>query len=211
MGVAGGTAPEAPASAVVLVTPVKTIFWIRQKVGGLKPQNRPEEFFKIKTGLKSVLGTTRGRLGKESVKARAKHLWDNFKLTIEQWMKIFAFQREVCAVCGQPNKSGNRLSTDHDHKSALVRGLLCQRCNRLFGKIENPRWEATPTLLRQLANYWENPTATAALGVPHYGYKGNVGTKTHRKLLKKLARAAERTKSKLKSVLPNRRSSGRAK
>ena len=127
-------------------------------------------------------------MAKENLKLRAKHLWDNFKLTIQEWAKIFAYQGETCAACGQVNKSGNRLSTDHRHSDGLVRGLLCARCNRLLGKIEDPRWQATSMLLRQLADYMDKPTATAALGHEHYGYPGNVGTKAHRKLLKKLAR-----------------------
>ena len=127
-------------------------------------------------------------------KAWAKRLLDNYKLTIEQWSKIFAYQGECCVACGQLNKSGVRLSVDHDHKTGLIRGLLCHRCNRLLGKIESPRWQATPALLRKLADYWENPSAPRALDAAHYGYTGRVGTKTHRKLLKKLARQADRTK-----------------
>ncbi len=129
-------------------------------------------------------------MAKENLKLRAKHLWDNFKLTIQEWMTIFTFQGGVCAVCGGTNKSGNRLSTDHRHSDGLIRGLLCARCNRLLGKIEDPRWQATPLLLLKLANYMERPTATAALGHEHFGYPGNVGTKAHRKLLRKLAKLA---------------------
>jgi Recombination endonuclease VII len=130
----------------------------------------------------------------ESIKARAKHLLDNFKLTIEKWGIVEAYQRGVCAACGKKNKLGKRLSTDHDHKTGLFRGLLCAQCNRLLGKIEDPRWQATPSILRALADYWDSPPATKALGYEHYGYSGKVGTKTHRKLLKKLAKAEAKQK-----------------
>ncbi len=104
--------------------------------------------------------------------------------------KIFSYQRGCCAVCGGQNPTGNRLSTDHRHKDGLIRGLLCARCNRLLGKIEDPRWQATPAIIRALADFMENPPAIRALGYEHFGYPGKVGTKAHRKLLRKLARLA---------------------
>jgi hypothetical protein len=132
----------------------------------------------------------------ENLKARAKHLLDNFKLTIEKWGIVETFQRGVCAACGKKNKSGKRLSTDHRHKDGLFRGLLCQQCNRLLGKIEDPRWQATAAIVRALADYMESPPATEALGYEHYGYAGKVGTKAHRRLLKRLE------KQKLKKLVP---------
>jgi hypothetical protein len=132
----------------------------------------------------------------ENLKARARHLWNNFRLTIEQWTTVFRYQGEVCAVCGRPNKNGKRLSTDHDHKTGLFRGLLCQQCNRVLGKIEDPRWQMTPVILRRLADYWADPPATKALGKAHFGFKGRVGTKEHRKLLRRLAKAALKVKAK---------------
>lgn len=136
-------------------------------------------------------------------KARAKHLMDNFKLTPAKWDTVDEYQGKVCAVCGRPNYTGKRLSTDHAHADGLFRGLLCQQCNPLLGKIENAfvrlGMHKVPGLnlvdvIKKLAEYVQNPPATAALGKPHYGYPGRVGTKTHRKLLKRLARAAQRTK-----------------
>jgi|GEM_PF-1559272 len=115
----------------------------------------------------------------------AKNIWQNFRLTVEMWFQIFEYQHRVCCVCGRASPD-RRLSTDHEHKSGLIRGLLCQRCNRVFGKIENPRWEMTPALLRKLADYWEHPTAVLALGREIYGLKGRTGTAVRRKMIKKL-------------------------
>lgn len=138
-------------------------------------------------------------------KAREKHLMDNFKLTTEKWDKVDEYQGRVCAICGRPNNTRKRLSTDHAHADGLFRGLLCQQCNPLLGKIENAfirlGMHKVPgmtlvNVIKKLAEYVQFPPATAALGAPHYGYPGRVGTKTHRKLLKKLARQAQRTKSK---------------
>jgi hypothetical protein len=125
----------------------------------------------------------------ENLKARAKHLLDNFKLTPEMWQAVHDYQNGVCFICGRVNKSGKRLSTDHSHKTGLFRGLLCQQCNRVLGKIEDPRWAWTFIQLARASIYLQHPPAVAALGFEHFGYRGKVGNKAHRKLLKKLFRA----------------------
>lgn len=140
-------------------------------------------------------------------KARIKHLLDNFKLTPEQWQRVFNHQQGVCFGCGRPNATGKRLSSDHDHDTGEFRGLLCSRCNPLLGKIENAfkRYGLhkldppvnIPELLRRLANYVEFPPARAALGYAHIGYAGRVNTKSHRKMLKKI-----RKKMKTSAVIP---------
>lgn len=132
----------------------------------------------------------------ESVKARAKRLMDSFKLTIEKWDRVEAFQQKRCALCGRPERRLNqRLATDHAHADGLFRGLLCSQCNPLLGKLENAfirlgmHKEAGVTLIdivRRLNNYLQHPTASQALGYNHIGYPGKVGTKKHRKMIKKL-------------------------
>jgi Recombination endonuclease VII len=130
-------------------------------------------------------------------KAWTRHLMNNFKLTPEKWDRVETFQKKVCWICGRPNYTGKRLSTDHAHTDGLFRGLLCQQCNPLLGKLERAYIRLGlhkvsgldfVTIVSRLALYVQNPPATAALGGPHYGYAGSVNTKTHRKRLKKLAR-----------------------
>lgn len=127
-------------------------------------------------------------------KARARRLWDNYKLTLEDYDKILAFQGGVCWACHRPEPvKGRRLSVDHDHATGLVRGLLCSRCNPVLGKIERAfvRYGLGKVLglaysewIRRIAMYALHHPATAALGHPHYGYKGHVGTKAHRKRIR---------------------------
>ncbi len=124
-------------------------------------------------------------------KARVKRLMDNYKLTIEQYDKIWTYQCGVCYACGQPEPvKGRRLSVDHDWKIGLVRGLLCSRCNPILGKIERAFLRyglgKVPGLviaefLLFLVRYLKSPPAVAALGAPHFGYPGRTGTKAHRK------------------------------
>lgn len=59
-------------------------------------------------------------------------------------------QNFVCASCGEPEIS-RPLSVDHDHVTGKVRGLLCNRCNRVLGFIGD-----SSEKLRKLANYLDN-------------------------------------------------------
>lgn len=55
---------------------------------------------------------------------------------------LLAWQGERCALCG---RSGETLLTDHDHQTALVRGMLCPRCNGAEGRASRwdpPSWAA---------------------------------------------------------------------
>lgn len=52
-----------------------------------------------------------------------------------------------CAACGaRPDKGV--LCLDHDHVSGNLRGMLCQRCNLVLGKVQD-----SPVLLRSLLSY----------------------------------------------------------
>jgi hypothetical protein len=136
----------------------------------------------------------------ENIKARAKRLADCFNLTIEEWETIDRFQNSLCAICQTRQKSGKRLSTDHCHDTGLIRGLLCNHCNHLLGKIENAikRHPARPPIdtywtgeiLERLIEFITHPPAVEALGKAVLGYPGRVGTKEHRKALKRAAKAA---------------------
>lgn len=118
--------------------------------------------------------------------ARERHLLQCFKLTPELWQKIYDYQGGLCAICGHRLKIAN---TDHDHATGEIRGLLCSRCNRALGRFGD-----SLVLLRAGVEYLIAPPARVALGGPHYGYPGRVGTKKHRKLVRKekelLAKAA---------------------
>lgn len=56
-----------------------------------------------------------------------------FGLEVGQYEGMLADQGGVCAICHQKCPRGGELSVDHDHKTGLVRGLLCQRCNAGLG------------------------------------------------------------------------------
>lgn len=64
-----------------------------------------------------------------------------------------------CAICGRPPKN-QRLSVDHDHKTGLVRGLLCWTCNhRVLGNVRD-----NVELLMKAAAYLTTPPAVDVIG-----------------------------------------------
>lgn len=58
----------------------------------------------------------------------------------------------TCEICGGANPSGKRMHFDHRHATGLFRGWLCSGCNLALGLVRD-----SPTLLRKLASYVENP------------------------------------------------------
>lgn len=73
-------------------------------------------------------------------------------LTEERYLFLLKIQKEVCAICQQPedimasNGKVRRLSVDHDRSccnkrenlcGACVRGLLCSRCNQALGLFKD--------------------------------------------------------------------------
>jgi hypothetical protein len=79
----------------------------------------------------------------ERIRARNRDCqrYRKFGLRPEAYKRMLHEQREVCAICGRPErvKRGGRvlsLAVDHDHKTGRIRGLLCQECNRGLGIFE---------------------------------------------------------------------------
>lgn len=59
-------------------------------------------------------------------------------LTPETYYKIYRAQDGRCAVCGiTEEQNGKKLAIDHCHRSGVVRGLLCAKCNWIAGLMED--------------------------------------------------------------------------
>lgn len=71
-------------------------------------------------------------------------------LTDRQKQMMIEDQGGVCAICGRPPGT-RQLNIDHDHRTGLVRGLVCHVCNRRL------RTDADAAWCRLAADYLERP------------------------------------------------------
>lgn len=69
-----------------------------------------------------------------------------FGLTKHEYAALLTKQKGVCAICKQSDK--RRLAVDHDHGDKLVRGLLCNSCNRGIGFFKD-----SPLLIEAALKY----------------------------------------------------------
>jgi hypothetical protein len=67
-----------------------------------------------------------------------------YGITLEQYDNMLTAQKGMCAIAGCGIKEGqegaghgNRLHVDHDHKTKIVRGLLCSNHNTALGKFND--------------------------------------------------------------------------
>lgn len=79
-----------------------------------------------------------------------KYLKRMYGISLRQYEDMFNSQGKVCAICKcECNRSNTtRLCVDHDHKTDIVRGLLCFQCNVGLGKFKD-----NVDLLNQAAQY----------------------------------------------------------
>lgn len=93
----------------------------------------------------------------------SKYSTDNYEtvklyqygITKDQWQDMFKSQDGTCAICKQPEtlfdsklQKTRKLSVDHCHKTGRVRGLLCGKCNKGIGLLNED-----PTLLSNAIDY----------------------------------------------------------
>lgn len=68
--------------------------------------------------------------------SRLRNLKSKYGLTKEDYLSLLDSQEGVCAICHKEEQENARspwLSVDHCHETGLVRGLLCERCNKGLG------------------------------------------------------------------------------
>ena len=90
--------------------------------------------------------------------ARRARLATNFNITPEEYDAISILQGDACGICGRHPKPGKRLAVDHDHKTGLLRGLLCYVCNRRVVAARGAN------ILIRAAAYVQDPPAYHIIG-----------------------------------------------
>jgi len=66
---------------------------------------------------------------------RKKYRERIYGISPERFDELFAWQKECCAICGNPFKNTKDTCIDHCHKTGKIRGILCNRCNRAIGLL----------------------------------------------------------------------------
>jgi hypothetical protein len=78
----------------------------------------------------------------------AYHIKYRYKIPAKYKELMFEEQSGMCAICG---KFLDKPYIDHDHKTGIVRGLLCRECNLLLGYAGD-----NPIILYSAINYLSN-------------------------------------------------------
>lgn len=67
---------------------------------------------------------------------RQMHLKKKYGITESEYDQLLKIQNGCCAICGVDVAGGRgRFHVDHCHKTGVVRGLLCSRCNMGLGSF----------------------------------------------------------------------------
>jgi hypothetical protein len=71
------------------------------------------------------------------LKRNDARLKKTYGISMEQYQVLLVKQGGKCGICKRPERLGQALSVDHDHKTGRVRGLLCRKCNRSLGGFDD--------------------------------------------------------------------------
>jgi hypothetical protein len=74
----------------------------------------------------------RERLRKQN---RDRHLRKSYGIVSEEFDLLVLAQLNLCAICLR--YFGKQLHVDHDHRTGRIRGLLCGKCNKAIGLLED--------------------------------------------------------------------------
>jgi len=69
---------------------------------------------------------------------KRNNLMAKFRLSLEDYNKMFDDQKGCCAICEtHQSKLSRSLAVDHSHTDGHIRALLCQQCNTALGKFKD--------------------------------------------------------------------------
>jgi hypothetical protein len=104
-----------------------------------------------KKASKLYLEKNREKLRRKQYKINMQKYWPGLSRNEahKEYIKITKIQRNKCAIC-EKNSGVRRLHIDHDHETGKVRGLLCGKCNRALGYLNDDK-----ELLRKAISYLE--------------------------------------------------------
>lgn len=109
-----------------------------------------------KANLEKILARQNKWYEKNFGSRRGQWLDRMYGIGLEGYNALAKSQGGLCAICRKPesviHKSGTpmELAVDHCHVTGGIRGLLCAKCNKAIGLLEDD-----PALLRAAAEYIE--------------------------------------------------------
>jgi hypothetical protein len=78
---------------------------------------------------------------KNKERIRNNTLKNKFSITLVQYNEMFEKQGGLCAICKQKQEQISlrykNLAVDHNHKTGKIRGLLCSKCNKAIGLLND--------------------------------------------------------------------------
>lgn len=91
----------------------------------------------LQTRCRDCYTIRRDAVPSRTTEARAAQ-YINWKIgiSIEEYKKKSELQFNGCAICKKPCDVRSRLAVDHNHKTGVIRDLLCHRCNVVLGLVE---------------------------------------------------------------------------
>jgi len=97
-----------------------------------------------------------------SADAHAKALERRYGITRDDYWNLYQYQGGVCYICQRATGKTRRLTVDHDHKTGLVRGLLCRPCNTILGHFRDD-----PGAAQRVIDYLGDPPFTRMMGAKY--------------------------------------------
>jgi hypothetical protein len=133
----------------------------KEKIQSHKKEYRQENLEKIRSKDKQYYEKTkdiqnlksRERYRKNPDKARDSSYRKLYGISLEQYNEILQKQNNRCKICSvEQGTVRKRLVVDHCHKTNLIRGLLCDTCNRSLGLLKD-NLEVLRTAVRYLEDF----------------------------------------------------------
>lgn len=101
---------------------------------------------------------------------RNRQLKDKFGISLYEYDELLKKQNNKCAICESIScKSGNRFAVDHDHKTGIVRGLLCLACNTSLGQFNDSQ-----ELLYKAISYLQKTTHIEPINFQTHGQQESI-------------------------------------
>ena len=70
-------------------------------------------------------------------KVRSKELKRHYGITLDFYKGMLVSQGGLCKICSSPPAEKRNLCVDHCHTTDKIRGLLCDKCNKAIGLLND--------------------------------------------------------------------------